>query len=284
MTVDDKLKWWRESTEAIAPPAALMASLAAQVDAAPAAPPSTGAGTTVVTAVKTVVVMVFIAVTAWAFLPARVVNAWREGGAARTPSARATVVEQCPPRPPAPQAVYAAPIPAIPREVWETEQRKRIAELRKTIAARPMTCEGQKQPITEVLVLLGAPDDERERLFTRYVVLCGLSGAPPLRVTAPGEPADPMPTCDASDWCHFPKCGDAQTEACAREYAARPEGSCFAMAGRMRLAHFACERFVRGQSPESEVKALSADAWCLTPQSRAEVERLSRAQPVRPAP
>lgn len=287
MTLDDKLKGWRETTETVVPSAALMASLTAQVEAAPA--PSAPAGATLTTVVKVVGVAVFFGVLTWALWPRESIFAIRSMA---TSTAGFDAGEAaCPPRPPTTQA--AAPM-AIRAPNWEESLRIRQLELERILAARPMTCEGQKAPLTELLQSGTLTRRQWEKAFTRYVALCGIHSARRGAMLAPMPPRETvvvsgtsagggMAGCDDSDWCHLPSCGDAFTEDCARAYAARPAHSCSAVMGRAMLADFACERLVRGQGSEGEVRAHSLDAWCLSDAVYAEADAVRAAAAAQPA-
>ena len=279
MTLDDKLKGWREGTETLAPSDALLAKLAANVDTAPAAAPAPAPATATAFAVKVVVLVIAIgaATLLWWVRPA-VESRPRPNAPALETSPSANPSEAaCPPPNRARMPVgMAAPALMLPGPVAARAQKEHIQALRDALEHRPLTCEAQAEPLRSLL-REELPDADRFRFLARLVFFCGGRGdTVPAALSRLQRPVtEASAPCSDADWCHAPKCTTFDEE-CARAFAARPPGSCNREHGQWILGELACERFVRGTATDAEVSRQYTHGWCLEPSAGAEAELLRR--------
>lgn len=271
MSLDDKLKSWREATEPLEPSPELLQKLAAAVEA-----PAAVAAPVLTTAVKVIIITALVGVAGFALMRGNELG-WRwsakstsvraldAGFALRASDAGSALLSPgTSPSTPAmdcPQRLVAMPVrPWSPNEA--ARRRHQEKELRLKLAARPLNCRAQRAPLERLLEdrRPGPGDAEATRLLARFAFLCGPAHVPQW-LFPPHQGR-----CDDSDWCHRPEC-DLGIEACALSWAAQPVETCTHHTGtRMALA-FACTRFLRGQTDDAPVRALNPAAWCLSPEA-----------------
>lgn len=288
MNLDQQLKQWRDATESLAPSDAVLAALRATVDAPapPAAAGPSGSGRTVGgvlgTPVKVLIAVVTVGVVGWGvnfassiFMGDSSLFSWlaRSGdGDLMAARAKADASEACGPRPSSPVAAVAPMMMPFGSDYM----RNQAESLRHQIKARPQSCEAQQEPLRQLLMLGLMSEREEKRMWTRLFYLCGFQR---WDMNYPGAPVSMSGECDDSDWCKAPNCISSFNEDCARAWATWPEGSCVRQEGRIALLTPTCARFIRGEATEAEVKELSPEAWCLSPEVLEERRALLKEKP-----
>lgn len=162
MTLDDKLKSWREDTEALAPSSQLLEKLQATVDAPPPA------ATPAAAVVKVLLVTAFVGVIAWAVLRSHELgSSWF----AKTPVAAVGL-------PDAGEAPCSGPrdgtAPSMMMPGLQLDEARAFGE---QLATRPLSCFAQRHPLEQLARWTTADDPEHNRLLARLAVLCGPDGS-----------------------------------------------------------------------------------------------------------
>jgi hypothetical protein len=170
----------------------------------------------------------------------------------------------CPTRPKAMMANPRAMLPA-----GETMDPRRRSDLDLSLRNRPATCEAAKAPLHELLSSDALSPPDRLRYFTWLARVCRGDDVPSYFLREREEP------CSDVDWCHRPPC-DVKAEACAQDLAARRKGTCLQLEGQRRLVLLRCEKLVRSEGTEDDVRAISSRAWCLEPESKRALDTLLR--------
>jgi hypothetical protein len=288
MKSDEELQKWREATEKLVPPAALLERLAAAVEASAPAPTVPQRAPGVPVAVKVLFVAMVLGAVGYAVFTQRTTTWWARSRSvepvaqaqaqADASGLNALVRPACPQflLEARPSSARAAPGPRE-REIEQARSRAIVAA-QAHLKTRPLTCTGQWMPINTLLYPGGATGAEFARLTARKAFLCNVGA---------GQRFDqPLGRCDNSDWCHVPPC-DRSSEACTRLLAARPVQTCTGQEARRELIEKLCLRRVRGAlskaQAQTEIRALLEalraellteripDPWCLDPAVEREV-------------
>lgn len=250
MNLDDKLSSWREATDALEPSDALLTKLQAVVEAPT---PPAGPAATIGTAVKVLLVIVLAGVIGIAVLH-------RSGTGMSTPiSSKPTQSRSSAPSQPASVDAGCGPQSSNSLVAVNTGSRLSEKELRLQLTSRPLTCLAQRHPLEELIFSrsAAAADPQATRFLTRLTLLCG-----PSNVSLYVLPSAQSP-CDDSDWCTRAEC-ELNDEACASSWATHPVSTCTHRMGVRSALRFACARYLRQETTDAPVRALAADAWCLS--------------------